>query len=288
MSQPIWNTPAGSLGVYPSLIPMVKQLTATVVLGDVVYSLLSGSLPENVTLYPDGLISGIPPLLTTDSTYTFAVRATGVISQSIRDRTFSLTISGAVAPGFTTPSGTLLSTNDSAWVELPIAYSNPISSNTVTIKLIQGVLPIGLEINEEGLIRGYPAPPIVAVTLPAIATAATVTDTADTITCVSTTGFSPGRPVTFTGSVFGNVLANQIYYVKTIANSTSFTISTTQNGPTFGLNTGTGFMNVSLPAVAVGQPTIRTYSFTLALRSPLGNDTRAYAITVVNPDQVIQ
>ena len=287
MSQPIWNTPAGSLGVYPSLVPMVKQLTATVISGDVVYALLSGTLPENVTLYPDGLISGIPPLLTADSTYTFAVRATGTFSQTIRDRTFSLTVSGAVAPGFTTPGGTLLSTNDSAWVELPIAYSNPISSNPVIIKLIQGVLPIGLEINEAGLIRGYPAPPIVAVTLPAITTAATITDMTDTITCLSTTGFSPGRPVTFTGAVFGNVIANQIYYIKTITNSTSFTISTTQNGPTFGLNTGTGFMTVSLPAVAVGQPTIRTYSFTLALRSPLGNDTRAYAMTVVNQNTPI-
>jgi hypothetical protein len=88
MSQPIWNTPAGSLGVYPSLVPMVKQLTATVISGDVVYALLSGTLPENVTLYPDGLISGIPPLLTADSTYTFAVRATGTFSQTIRDRTF--------------------------------------------------------------------------------------------------------------------------------------------------------------------------------------------------------
>ena len=48
------------------------------------------------------------------------------------------------------------------------------------------------------------------------------------------------------------------------------------------LSSDTGFMNVTLPETTVGQPTIRTYSFTLKLSSPLGSDTASYSITVIN------
>jgi hypothetical protein len=41
-------------------------------------------------------------------------------------------------------------------------------------------------------------------------------------------------------------------------------------------------MTTTLSAVSTGQPTIRTYNFTLELNSPLGGDTGNYTITVVN------
>ena len=284
MAQPIWNTAAGSLGTYPSGLLLVNPLSATPVLPatSIQYTLLSGSLPSGISLSEDGLITGTPVLVVADSTSTFTVRATDNLN-NIRDRTFSIRISGAAIPSFTTPAGVLLSTQDSYWIEFPILYSNPLPSNPVVIELTEGVLPPGLEINEEGIIRGYPEPPSVSITVSSVITSATATsDSTNTITCLSTTGFSIGRPVVFTGSTFGDIQESVTYYIKTIENSTSFTIAATQNGPEFPLSTDTGFMTVTLPAISVGQPTIRTYSFTLRLRSPLGGDTALYSITVIN------
>jgi hypothetical protein len=249
--------------------------------------LLSGNLPPGFNLSADGIISGIPSLVTVETISTFAVRVTDNYS-NIRDRTFSITVTGSAIPALTTPAGNLLSTQDSIWIDLSITYSNPDSSNPVTINLLEGILPPGLEINTEGVIRGYAEAPTVNVTVPSVTTAATVTETTNIITCLSTTGFTLGRPVTFAGTtVFGGISEGTTYYVKSIISSTGFTISTTPNGSTLSLTSGTGFMTVTLAAISVGQPTIRTYNFTLQLASPLGNDTNAYSITVINQNTPI-
>lgn len=290
LTPPTWVTPSGSLGSFPSLNPLVVQLSANPSLPavNVVYTLLSGSLPPGVTMNEDGLITGTPTLVTQEVTSTFAVRATDNY-QNIRDRTFSISISGSAIPSFTTPAGNLLTTWDSLWISLPLTYTNPDPTNPVTVKLTQGSLPPGLEINEYGLIRGYPEKPIVNVTLPNVITTATVTETTNIITCLSTSGFTVGRPVVFTGvSVFGGIVEGVTYYVKSIISTGGgFTISATQNGPTLNLTSGTGFMTVTLPPISVGQPTIRTFSFTLQLQSPLGGDSESYSITVINQNTPI-
>jgi len=285
MTQPIWNTTAGSLGSFPALILLDVQLSASAQLPatSIQYSLLSGTLPTGLSLTVDGLIYGLPALVITDTTNTFTVRVTDNLN-SIRDRTFSMKVSGAVLPQFTTPEGSLLSTQDSIWTELPLMYSNPYTANEVIIELKEGVLPPGLEINAAGVIRGYPNPPIVNNTLNATATNATITTSGtNLITCATTTHFSTGRPVVFTGTiVFGGITAGRTYYIKTVNNTTTFTISTTPGGDVFPLGSDTGSMTVTLPATSVGAPAIRTYSFTLKLISGLGGDTAAYSITVIN------
>lgn len=289
MAQPLWNTPAGLLGTYPSGISATYTLSATAVLPavSVTYTLLSGSLPAGFSITSSGVISGTPTLVTTETTSTFAVRVTDNLG-NIRDRTFSMVVSGSAIPYFNIPEGNILNTNDSIWIDLPITYVNPDSTNPVTVNLLEGILPPGLEINQEGIIRGYAEPPTVNVTVPSVTTAATVTETTNIITCLSTTGFTLGRPVTFTGtSMFGGLEEGITYYVKSIINGTSFTISTTPNGPTLNLLSGTGFMTVTLAAISVGQPTIRTYNFTLQLDSPLGTDLTAYSITVINQNTPI-
>lgn len=284
MAQPIWNTATGSLGVYPSTIPLAVQLSASAVLpaSSVHYNLLSGSLPTGVSLTLDGLIYGTPTLVTAITQSTFTVRATDNLN-NIRDRTFSISVSGSAIPQLTTPPGSLLSTQDSVWVDFPIQYSNPDPNNAVFIKLLEGTLPPGLEINELGEIRGYPAPPLVSITLPSITTAATETSSStNLITCISTVGFTVGRPVTFSGSTFGSVEVGTTYYIKTIDSSTSFSISATQFGPAILLTYAVGVMSVTLPSVSSGQPTIRTYPFTVILNSTLGSSTASYSITVIN------
>ncbi len=282
MAQPNWNTPAGSIGTFPALIPMTYQLSANAVLPavSVTYSLISGKLPAGLSINNIGFIIGTPSLVTQDVSSTFVVRVTDNLG-NIRDRTFSATVSGSAIPQFTTPTGTLTTTLDSTWLEIPIEYSNPDTSNPVSISLIQGQLPPGVEINEFGLIRGYAQPPQTFFNLGIVTTSAVATSS-NVITCVSTSGFRVGRPLQFSGTVFGGVITAKTYYVASIIDETSFTISTTVGGPTYNLNDAVGYMIVYLPNMSVGQPTIQTYSFTLKLESPLGNDIESYVITVVN------
>lgn len=281
MAQPIWNTAAGTLGTYPSQIYMEKQLSASAVLPavTVTYAVISGSLPSGLTMTQDGLIKGIPAVVSTNTTYTFVVRATDNY-QNLRDRTFNFVISGVAGPQFTTPSGTIASINDSTWFEFPVSYQNLVSTNEVRIRLIQGQLPPGIEVNEFGYLRGYADPPILNVNTGSVVTSAVAVNN-NSITCFSTTGFSVGRPVVFTGTVFGGVTLSQTYYIAGF-DETTFTISTTAGGPVYTLEDATGYMTVTLPNITIGEPTIQTYSFTLKLESLLGDDTQTYSITVIN------
>jgi hypothetical protein len=87
-------------------------------------------------------------------------------------------------------------------------------------------------------INDYPLVPQVAVV-----TASEATD--DTFTCDTVELLYIGKPIQFTGTVFGGVAINTTYYVLTIPTATTFTISATSGGPTFALATGTGSMKAN-------------------------------------------
>jgi hypothetical protein len=284
MAQPVWNTPAGIIGSYPALLIMSFELSADPVspATSVTYQVISGSLPSGLSLSTIGLISGTPTLVTRNTVSAFTVRVTDNLG-NLRDRTFSINISGSAIPQFTTPNGSLLTTQDSLWISLPVTYTNPSTSNPVIVQVKEGTLPPGLEIDLLGNIRGYPRPPVVTITTPSVITNASETSSStNLITVTSTIGFYVGRPVVFSGTTFGDLNSGQQYYIKSIPSSTTFSISVTQNGSQLILTEGSGAMVVTLPAVATGTPTIRTYNFTLELTSPLGGDTGSYTITVIN------
>jgi len=284
MSQPIWITPAGSMGSFPYGNIMVFQFLATAITPatSVTYTLISGLLPTNLSLSAIGILSGIPTLVTQDTSTSFTIRASDNLG-NIRDRTFTITISGTAQPQFITPAGSLLNTNDSIWTQIQIQYSNPDPTNPVIVDLQEGLLPPGLELSESGLIQGYPQPPIINVSLPEIVTSSvrTVAST-NYIYCNSVSGMAIGRPVVFT-DVIGDILSGQTYYIKSIDTiNIAITISTSQYGSALQLSNATGLMNVTLPSISTGQPTSRTYSFVLRLLSPLGGNINTYTITVVN------
>jgi len=284
MAQPVWNTPAGIIGSYPALLIMSFELSANPVspATSVTYQLLSGSLPSGLSLSSIGIISGTPTLVTRNTISAFTVRVTDNLG-NIRDRTFSINISGSAIPQFTTPNGSLLSTQDSLWISLPVTYTNPSTSNPVIVQVKEGSLPPGLEIDLLGNIRGYARPPVVTITTPSVVTnASEASSSTNLITVTSTIGFYVGRPVIFSGTTFGDLNSGQQYYIKSIPSSTTFSVSVTQNGSQLLLTEGSGAMVVTLPAVSTGTPTIRTYNFTLELTSPLGGDTGFYTITVIN------
>ena len=286
-SHPVWTTPSGAIGTYPSEVAMSFQFVASVTAPgtSITYAKLSGSLPPGLTINSTGLLSGTPAISTKDTAYQFVVRVTDNLGK-IADRGFNITVSGVASPTFTTPTGTILSTNDSTWIELPIEYSNPVSTNPISIRIVQGQLPPGLEINSNGLIRGYAKPPIINVNFPLITTSAVSTSNSQ-VTVLSTAGMVVGRTVIFTGTVFGNVEENTTYFVRSIDSSTKFTLSQTKDGPQFALSDGTGDMAVTLLQIQIGQPIVQTYSFTLQLTSVLGDAIESYYIVIANQNAPI-
>jgi len=290
-NHPDWVTPAGSIGSFPSQIPMTFTFVATPKLPAtaITYTVLSGSIPAGLSLNSEtGVLSGTPATVGKDTTYNFAVRATDdfIDEQRILDRTFSMIISGVAIPEFTTPTGTILNSNDTVWRELQIEYTNPVSTNPISIRKVQGALPPGLEINETGLIRGYPNPPVININYSKVDTSV-LAISSNVLTVLSTTGFVKERPITFTGAVYGDIVANRTYYVKDILSATTFTISSARGGTEEILIDGVGTFGAQLPQIQTGEPTIQTYSFTLELSSPLGNALESYNIVIANQNAPI-
>lgn len=290
-NHPDWVTPAGSIGSFPSQIPMTFTFVATPKLPAtaITYTVLSGSIPAGLSLNSEtGILSGTPATVGEDTTYNFAVRATDdfIDEQRILDRTFSMIISGVAIPEFTTPTGTILNSNDTVWRELQIEYTNPVSTNPISIRKVQGALPPGLEINETGLIRGYPNPPVININYSKVNTSV-LAISSNVLTVLSTTGFVKERPIIFTGAVYGDIVANRTYYVKDILSATTFTISSARGGTEEILIDGVGTFGAQLPQIQTGEPTIQTYSFTLELSSPLGNALESYNIVIANQNAPI-
>jgi hypothetical protein len=69
----------------------------------------------------------------------------------------------------------------------------------------------------------------------------------NSIVCNSTSGLLVGQKISFIGSdnpedVFGNIVANTVYFVKEIVNATTFKISATDDGTVYVLSTAVGAM----------------------------------------------
>lgn len=82
-------------------------------------------------------------------------------------------------------------------------------------------------------------------------TVTNTTGTTNVFTVSNTSGLVVDTAVVFTGTVFGGILANTTYYVKTVPNGTQFTVSETLGGATKGLTTASGTMSASTGAFIV-------------------------------------
>ncbi len=166
MSVLTWQNAAGSLGSYPSGSSISLQFSAVSNnnASMVSYKILSGSLPIGTKASPiqlslDGLLSGTFENVTEQSNYSFTIRAYDQYG-AIRDRTFNITVIVSSAPVLTTPPGLLLSVDDSIWIDIPLEYTNPVSTNPISIRHSSGNLPHGVYVTSDGRIQGYPAPPV--------------------------------------------------------------------------------------------------------------------------------
>ena len=80
-------------------------------------------------------------------------------------------------------------------------------------------------------------------------TATATTASTDAITVTSTSWLAPNVAIKFAGTTFGNIVAGTEYFVKTIINATTFTVSETNGGALFALADATGTSAVSLSYV---------------------------------------
>jgi len=139
------------------------------------YQVISGTLPAGIQISDNGLITGVPQAVASlqgvpfqvnrNITSKFAIRAytenlvNGVlVLDRIRDRTFELTVSGNDVPDFTNPAGSLGTYYDGDQVDLQLGYTNVDPDEVLTVKLINGELPLGLTLSSTGLISGYIEP----------------------------------------------------------------------------------------------------------------------------------
>jgi hypothetical protein len=167
MAQPIWITPAGSLGIIPEGIFYQTSMRAydpdpqpgT----DIYYRVIAGVLPNGVQCSVTGLIAGVPQAIASlqgvpqpvnrNETSKFTLRAytedeaTGAILR-IADRTFTLTVSGNDTPEFTTPYGSF-STNNTA------TFTGAISGTELTVNAVtSGTIQNGMVIRGTNIVPG--------------------------------------------------------------------------------------------------------------------------------------
>jgi len=171
MPQPSWVTPAGNFGSYTEGTPIAQTFVASPSTGGYTleYTLLNSSLPTATVAFTlnqsTGLFSGTPGEVGSTETYYITIRVNqynGIIFEGFRDRTFSFIVSGATEPTFLTAAGALYPgpgyLSDSTWSPYQILVNNPDPDSIAVVRLIDGDLPPGLEINDSGLIRGFSDP----------------------------------------------------------------------------------------------------------------------------------
>ena len=75
-------------------------------------------------------------------------------------------------------------------------------------------------------------------------TVSTTTDTGDYVNVASNATLYVNMPIYFTGTTFGGITANTLYYVKALTGTTQFTISLTEGGAAVNVTTGSGTMTI--------------------------------------------
>jgi hypothetical protein len=142
----------------------------------VYFNLQAGKLPSGIQVSDNGLligtpkavasIQGVPTEVSRDVTSKFTVRAytqnyinNRYVLDQLRDRTFTLTVTGPDAPEWVTPSGQIAEVYDGSLVTgIQLQYTDQDTQDTVTTKLVAGTLPTGLTLSRSGLITGFIQP----------------------------------------------------------------------------------------------------------------------------------
>lgn len=162
MAQPIWITPAGSLGVIQETVVYQNFVVAQDPdASPITYRIIAGELPSGVQFLSTGQIQGVPFPVGRDVESRFTVRAsTSTLPPRIADRTFSITVTGNNVPLWVTPAGSIGSFYTSQRIDYQFQWADNDPDDNVRVRLVYGELPGGLTLSSTGKLTGYIQPPI--------------------------------------------------------------------------------------------------------------------------------
>lgn len=174
MPQPVWITPAGSLGTIPENIFYQVTVEADGQGQDVFFRMIAGELPDGIQVTRNGIVEGTPKTrvqgtpteVGRDVTSRFAIRAyttkvvNGVIVvDRLADRTFEITVTGQDVPEFVTPAGLVASFYDGTEGRVEIEFTDTDPDQQVRVRLFNGQLPPGMVLDPvTGIIAGVIVP----------------------------------------------------------------------------------------------------------------------------------
>jgi hypothetical protein len=175
MPQPIWITPAGSLGTIPEGVFYQVPVQAVAGDQDVFYRVIAGELPTGVQVSANGVVEGVPKNIVSvqgvpqelnrDITSRFAIRAftkklvnNQYVIDRLADRTFEITVTGQDVPEFVTPVGSIGTFFDGTKASIQIEFTDGDFEDDVRVRLVTGELPPGLTVDTNGLISGIILP----------------------------------------------------------------------------------------------------------------------------------
>ncbi len=173
-SGPTWITTSGFLLTATELVS-----TSTVVVAsgtNITYKLISGRLPNGLSVSSTGTISGIPDAVVNLTDYNFVIRASS--DEGIADKTFKMSVTGEQSPTWNTSSGfqniieynTLTGylhlspdggnfTLNNQWVNYQFQAAPTLAPSNTPIRFYipegGGTLPTGLFLNQDGVLSGF-------------------------------------------------------------------------------------------------------------------------------------
>jgi hypothetical protein len=167
----VWSQDSGySLGIFEERTQFTEEtsivLPTTGSLSGVVFSVISGSLPPGLRLSGNKII-GTPFEVPRTTVFKFCIRAQA--TSGISDRTFTIEITGADNPSFTTPAGDLPIGPNNLYFALDQTYIDfqieAIDFDTATGQRLNyfiaeddGELPPGLSLSDTGKLTGFIQP----------------------------------------------------------------------------------------------------------------------------------
>jgi hypothetical protein len=175
MTQPIWITPAGSLGSIPEGVFYQVTVEATAGSEPVFYQVIAGELPAGVQVTDQGVLEGVPQNIVSvqgvpqevsqDVTSRFAIRAFTrkvvngqLMLDRLADRTFEITVTGQDVPEFVTPAGSIGTFFDGTRADIQLEFTDRDLDDAVQVRIVAGELPPGLALTRQGLISGIILP----------------------------------------------------------------------------------------------------------------------------------
>jgi len=172
MALNIWSQPSGyAFGTFQeqAIFNRPLPLVAGYVSG-ATFKIISGKLPPGLNVVGSA-ITGTPYSVSDITVFTFCVRATLTATGEIADRTYSITIDGADAPEFVTPTGRLavgthqqMYVLDKTYINYQIeAFDLDTSAGQKLNYFISsgdGKLPPGLTMSSDGKISGFILPAV--------------------------------------------------------------------------------------------------------------------------------